>query len=157
MVVEIPKGSRNKYEADANGVIWLDRMLFTATQYPEDYGYIPGTLAADGDPLDIMVLHSGPTFPGCHIEVRPVGMFVMRDEEGTDAKVLAVPSHDPRAAGQTELSDIPDHILNEIGHFFEIYKSIEPGTFSEMVGWRGRAEAEGALQQCRQRFASPAG
>ena len=118
-VIEIPKGSRNKYEADEHGVIWLDRLLFTATQYPEDYGYVPNTLAADGDPLDVMVLHSGPTFPGCHIVVRPVGMFLMRDEEGIDAKILSVPAHDPRASDQTELEHVPDHILNEIGHFFK--------------------------------------
>jgi inorganic pyrophosphatase len=152
MVVEIPKGSRNKYEADENGVIWLDRLLFTATQYPEDYGYVPKTLAADGDPLDVLVLHSGPTFPGCHIEVRPVGMFLMRDEEGVDAKILSVPSRDPRAEGEHELEDVPAHILNEIGHFFKIYKSIEPGKFVEITGWRDRQEAEAAIAQCRQRY-----
>ena len=106
-VIEIPKGSRNKYEADEHGVIWLDRLLFTATQYPEDYGYVPNTLAADGDPLDVMVLHSGPTFPGCHIVVRPVGMFLMRDEEGIDAKILSVPAHDPEPAARPNSSTSP--------------------------------------------------
>ncbi len=152
VVVEIPKGSRNKYEADEHGVIWLDRMLFTATQYPEDYGYVPETLAADGDPLDVMVLYSGPTFPGCHIIGRAVGMFLMRDEDGVDAKILSVPSRDPRADGQTELEHVPDHILNEIGHFFAIYKSIEPGAFSEITGWRDRREAEAAIEESRERF-----
>ena len=92
-VIEIPKGSRNKYEVDhATGAIWLDRMLFTATQYPMDYGFVPGTLAPDGDPLDVLVLLEEPTFPGCHIKVRPVGVFRMHDEQGQDAKVLAVPA-----------------------------------------------------------------
>ena len=97
VVVEIPKGTRNKYEADEHGAIWLDRMLFTATRYPEDYGYVPETLAEDGDPLDAMVLLEEPTFPGCHIHARPVGVFLMRDEEGVDAKVLCVPASDPRS------------------------------------------------------------
>jgi inorganic pyrophosphatase len=152
VVVEIPKGSRNKYEADEHGVIWLDRMLFTATEYPEDYGYMPETLAADGDPLDVMMLHSGPTFPGCHIMGRPIGMFLMRDEAGVDAKVLSVPSHDPRADEQRELEDVPTHILDEIRHFFAIYKAIEPGAFSEITGWQGRQEAEAAIEECRGRW-----
>ena len=123
---EIPKGTRNKYEADEQGTIWLDRLLFTATRYPEDYGYVPETLAEDGDPLDALVLLEEPTFPGCHIHARPVGVFLMRDEEGVDAKVLCVPASDPRSNHVTELNDVPEQ-TREIAHFFGIYKDLEPG------------------------------
>lgn len=152
VVVEIPKGTRNKYEADASGQIWLDRTLFTATQYPEDYGYVPGTLAADGDPLDAMVLLQEPTFPGCHIKARPVGMFLMRDEEGVDAKLLCVPATDPRSVDVGELEDVVGHELDEIAHFFRIYKELEPGKGTQIGGWRPRHEAEAAIEECRQRF-----
>ena len=152
VVIEIPKGTRNKYEADEHGVIWLDRTLFTSTQYPEDYGYVPHTLAADGDPLDAMVLLREHTFPGCHIRARPIGMFLMRDEEGVDAKVLCVPASDPRSVEVTELSHVPEHELEEIAHFFEIYKALEPGKNVEVDGWRDRGEAEAAIEQCRERL-----
>lgn len=151
VVIEIPKGTRNKYEADENGVLWLDRMLFTATSYPEDYGYVPGTLAADGDPLDAMVLLDEPTFPGCHVLARPIGMFLMRDEEGVDAKILCVAAHDPRRAAVTELEHIPSHELDEIAHFFTIYKALEPGKKSEISGWRDRGEAEAGIAECFER------
>ncbi len=154
VVVEIPKGTRNKYEADEHGVIWLDRMLFTATSYPEDYGYVPGTLAADGDPLDVMVVLDEPTFPGCHVLARPVGMFLMTDEDGVDAKILSVAARDPRRAGITELEHLPSHELDEIAHFFAIYKAIEPGARSEINGWRDRGEAEAAIHQCFERRSS---
>ena len=112
VVVEIPKGTRNKYEADHDtGAIWLDRMLFTATRYPEDYGFVPLTLAQDGDPLDAMVVLEEPTFPGCHIRARPIGVFLMSDEAGEDAKVLCVPATDPRRADIKELADIPSYEL----------------------------------------------
>ncbi|HET9692615.1 MAG TPA: inorganic diphosphatase [Acidimicrobiales bacterium] len=152
VVIEIPKGTRNKYEADEHGVIWLDRTLFTSTQYPEDYGYVPQTLAADGDPLDAMVLLREHTFPGCHIKARPVGMFLMRDEEGVDAKVLCVAASDPRSAEVTELDHVAAHELDEIAHFFEIYKQLEPGKHVEVNGWRGRDEAEAAIEECRGRL-----
>ncbi len=152
VVVEIPKGTRNKYEADEAGVIWLDRTLFTSTQYPEDYGYVPHTLAADGDPLDAMVVLREKTFPGCHIRARPVGMFLMSDEEGTDAKILCVAASDPRSAEILELEDVPVHELDEIAHFFEIYKALEPDKNVEIVGWRSREEAEAAVEQCRERL-----
>lgn len=155
VVIEIPKGTRNKYEADEHGVLWLDRMLFTATSYPEDYGYVPGTLAADGDPLDAMVVLDEPTFPGCHLMARPVGMFLMRDEEGVDAKILCVVAHDPRRADIAELEDIPDHERDEIAHFFTIYKALEPGKHSEIHGWRDRAEAEAAIAECFERRRAP--
>jgi inorganic pyrophosphatase len=156
VVIEIPKGTRNKYEADEHGVIWLDRMLFTATSYPEDYGYVPDTLAADGDPLDAMVVLDEPTFPGCHIIARAVGMFLMRDEDGVDAKILCVAAGDPRRAQITELDHLPSYELDEIAHFFAIYKALEPGKQSEINGWRDRREAEAAIEQCfgRRRDAS---
>ena len=156
MIVEIPKGTRNKYEADhATGAIWLDRMLFTATRYPADYGFVPHTLAEDGDPLDALVMLEEPTFPGCHIHARPVGVFRMTDEAGEDAKLLCVPSSDPRVAGITELEDIPPHELDEIAHFFEIYKALEPGKGTEPGGWEGREAAEDRVERARRRHAHP--
>jgi inorganic pyrophosphatase len=152
VVVEIPKGTRNKYEADANGAIWLDRMLFTSTRYPEDYGYVPETLAEDGDPVDAMVILEEPTFPGCHIHARPVGVFRMRDEEGIDAKVLCVPASDPRWNHVAELQDLPEFELREIAHFFDIYKDLEPGKSTEANGWFDRAAAEEAVEAGKARF-----
>lgn len=153
VIVEIPKGTRNKYETDhESGEIWLDRMLFTATRYPEDYGFIRDTLAEDGDPLDAMVLLEEPTFPGCHIRARPVGVFLMRDENGDDAKVLCVTSSDPRQAGIKELEDLPSYELDEIAHFFAIYKSLEPGKLTQPGGWRSRHEAERIIEEARQRY-----
>ena len=146
-VIEIPKGSRNKYELDhATGAVWLDRMLFTATQYPADYGYIPGTLADDGDPLDVLVLLDEPTFPGCHIRARVVGVFRMRDEKGNDEKILAVPATDPRWERVSDLEDLPSHLLNEIAHFFAVYKELEPGKSTETQGW---APADVAVEVVR--------
>jgi inorganic pyrophosphatase len=153
VVVEIPKGSRNKYEADHDtGAIWLDRMLFTATQYPTDYGFVPDTLAEDGDPLDVLVLLDEPTFPGCHIHARPVAVFWMQDEAGPDAKVLCVPSTDPRQAAITDIESLPAHLLDEIGHFFDVYKALEPGKGTETRGWQGREAAEAAVEDARRRY-----
>jgi inorganic pyrophosphatase len=153
VVIEIPKGTRNKYEADhRTGALWLDRMLFTSTRYPEDYGYVPLTLAEDGDPLDALVLLEEPTFPGCHIHARPVGVFIMRDEAGQDAKVLCVPATDPRVNNVEDLKDVPDYELNEIAHFFAIYKALEPGKKTEVQGWQDRAAAEDVLESARRRF-----
>lgn len=153
IVVEIPKGSRNKYEIDhATGRVWLDRMLFTATQYPADYGFVPDTLAEDGDPLDALVLVEEPTFPGCHVRVRPVGVFWMRDEAGPDAKLLCVPATDPRWQEVRELDHLPDHLLAEIAHFFDVYKQLEPGKMTEVGGWEPRGAAEAAIEDARRRF-----
>jgi inorganic pyrophosphatase len=153
VVVEIPKGTRNKYEADhETGAIWLDRLLFTSTRYPEDYGYVPLTLAEDGDPLDALVRLEEPTFPGCHIRARPIGVFIMSDEHGADAKVLAVPATDPRAAGIIELEDISVYELNEIAHFFAIYKQLEPGKDTVTHGWQGRSAAEAVIEDSRRRY-----
>ena len=152
VVVEITKGSRNKYEMDhESGEIWLDRMLFTATQYPADYGFVPKTLAEDGDPLDVLVLLDEPTFPGCHILARPVGVFWMQDEKGPDAKVLCVPATDPRWEHVTGLDDLPRFLLDEIGHFFDVYKQLEPGKGTETRGWEGVDAAHGAIDDARRR------
>jgi inorganic pyrophosphatase len=150
VIVEIPKGSRNKYEMDHDsGEIWLDRMLFTAMQYPTDYGFFPNTHAEDGDPLDALVLLQDSTFPGCHIHVRPVAVFWMTDEKGPDAKILCVPAHDPRWSDTQDIDDVPEHLLHEIGHFFDAYKHLEPGKGSETRGWEGSAAAEQAIADAR--------
>ena len=143
VIVEIPQGSRNKYEMDHDtGRIRLDRMLFTSTRYPADYGFVTGTLAEDGDPLDVLILLGEPTFPGCEMIVRPVGVFWMSDEHGPDAKVLAVPARDPRYADVQDLGDMPDYVLAEISHFFYVYKELEPGKDTDVRGWQGRDAAE---------------
>ena len=128
VVIEIPRGSRNKYEVDhESGLIRLDRTLFTATQYPADYGFIPDTLGEDGDPLDALVLVLEPTFPGCLIRSRPIGMFRMSDEKGGDDKVLCVPAGDPRQEHLRDLHDLPEFDRLEIEHFFLIYKAAGAG------------------------------
>ena len=153
-VVEVPKGSRNKYETDhETGAIWLDRELFTATRYPADYGFIPQTLAGDGDPLDVLVLVGEPTVPGCHIHCRPLGLIWMRDEKGPDAKILAAPCWDSRLTW-SELEHVPEHVLLEIRHFFEIYKDLEPGKMTEVLNWGNRLEAEREIEECRSRYAA---
>jgi inorganic pyrophosphatase len=153
VIIEIPRGSRNKYEMNTEtGELWLDRELFTATRYPADYGFVPNTLAEDGDPLDILVMVDEPTFPGCHIKVRPLGVFWMRDEEGPDAKVLSVPIADPRWVGVDDLRGVPAFVLQEIENFFEIYKTLEPGKGTHTAGWQGRVEAEKAFEDARRRY-----
>lgn len=153
VLVEIPGGSRNKYEVDhETGRLRLDRMLFTATRYPSDYGYIEGTLGQDGDPLDALVLLDEATFPGVLIRCRAIGMFHMRDEAGGDDKVMCVPAHDPRKASLQDLTDIPDFDRLEIQHFFETYKDLEPGKSVEGVMWVGREEAEAEITASRKRF-----
>jgi inorganic pyrophosphatase len=153
VVIEIPKGSRNKYEADhESGEIWLDRLLFTATQYPTDYGFFPNTLAEDGDPLDALVLLDESTFPGCHIHSRPVAVFWMQDEKGADAKVLCVPATDPRWDHVQDMGDLPHYLLEEIGHFFDVYKALEPGKSTQTKGWEGRTAAEQAIADARDAY-----
>ncbi|MCI2420636.1 inorganic diphosphatase [Saccharopolyspora sp. K220] len=147
MVVEIPQGSRNKYEMDHRlGRIRLDRTLFTATQYPADYGYFPGTLAEDGDPLDALVPLDEPTFPGCTIRVRPVAVFWMHDEQGPDAKILCMHADDPRMDHIRDLADVPRHDLEEISHFFDTYKDLEPRKSGQIRGWQARVEAEAVIE-----------
>jgi len=155
VVIEIPKGQRNKYEVDhETGRIRLDRLLFTSTRYPSDYGFIEGTLADDGDPLDALVLLEEPTFPGCVILCRAIGMFRMRDEKGADDKVLCVVATDPRWAHYQEINDVEEFDLLEIQHFFEVYKALEPGKGVEGFRWVGRAQAEEEIDSCRRRLAA---
>jgi inorganic pyrophosphatase len=143
VTIEIPKGQRNKYELDhATGRIRLDRMLFTSTRYPADYGYIESTLGLDGDPLDALVLLEEPTFPGCLITCRALGMFRMTDEAGGDDKVLCVPATDPRMAHLVDISDVSEFDRLEIQHFFETYKDLEPGKSVEGAEWVDRQAAE---------------
>jgi inorganic pyrophosphatase len=155
VIVEIPKGSRNKYEIDhGNGELWLDRHLFTATTYPADYGFVPHTLAEDDDPLDVLVLLDEPTVPGCHIRGRPVGVFWMTDEQGPDAKILAVPAGDPRWDHLNDLDDVPRHLLAEIGHFFEVYKALEPAKSTDVGRWGARDEAWNEIRAALDRAAA---
>ena len=157
VVVEVPKGSRNKYEWDAEQrVMRLDRQLFTATRYPTDYGFISATCGEDGDPLDALVILDEPTFPGCHIRCRAVGVLHMSDEHGADAKILAVPDDDPRMEWR-ELEQVPPHVLDEIRHFFDIYKDLEPGKVSQVGEWEGRENAQREVSDALQRFAASSG
>lgn len=152
VTIEIPKGTRNKYEYDhKTGRIRLDRMLFTSTHYPADYGFIEGTLGQDGDPLDALVLLEEPTFPGCLIRCRAIGMFRMRDENGPDDKVLCVPAGDQRASWRTDIDDVSEYHRLEIQHFFEVYKDLEPGKSVEGATWTGRAQAETEIRESLQR------
>ncbi len=153
VVVEIPKGSRNKYEVDHDsGDIYLDRMLFTSMQYPADYGYIDGTLGSDGDPLDALVFVGEPTFPGCRIRVRPVGLFRMTDEKGEDEKILCVPLRDPMWSHVADLGGLPQPLLNEIEHFFQVYKDLE-GHKVATDGYEDRASAVAVIADARARAA----
>ncbi|WP_242605552.1 inorganic diphosphatase [Frankia sp. Cppng1_Ct_nod] len=143
VTIEIPKGQRNKYEMDHHtGRIRLDRMLFTSTHYPSDYGFIEGTLGRDGDPLDALVLLEEPTFPGCLVRCRTIGMFQMSDEKGPDDKVLCVPVADVRQEHLRDIRHLPEFDRLEIQHFFEVYKDLEPGKSVEGASWVGRSDAE---------------
>jgi len=149
VVVEIPRGSRNKYELDkALGVMRLDRVLYSSVHYPTDYGFITGTLALDGDALDALVVVDEPTFPGCHVIARPIGVLDMRDEKGPDQKILAVPVGDPRYADMYDIKDIGQHWLKEIENFFQTYKALEP-KWTEVVGWEDAAMALRVINEAR--------
>jgi inorganic pyrophosphatase len=151
-IVEIPKGSRNKYELDPElGKIKLDRFLFSSVVYPTDYGYLPDTLAEDGDPLDCMVCVSEATFPGCHIAAKVIALFRMRDDEGQDDKILCVPCNDPNWNTIDKLEDLPKQLRDEIAHFFSIYKQPE-GKHVEVEGWLPRGEAVTVIERARRRF-----
>ncbi len=152
VMIEIPKGSRNKYEYDKKRkVIKFDRMLFSAVHYPSDYGFIPDTLALDGDPLDALVLVSEPTFPGCLIDTKPIGLFKMWDEKGPDEKILCVPLGDPLWNHIDGLSGVPPHLLKEIEHFFKIYKDLEKKK-TGVEGWDDVDEAKKIIKESYQRF-----
>lgn len=158
VTIEIPQGQRNKYELDPEtGRIRLDRMLFTSTRYPADYGFIEGTLAPDGDPLDAIVLLEEPTFPGCLIKCRAIGIFRMRDEKGPDDKVVCVPATDPRKSDQRDIYDLPEFFRLEIQHFFETYKDLEPGTLVEVAHWAGKDAALEEIASCQERARKSAG
>jgi len=151
--VEIPSGSRNKYEWDDElGGIVLDRRLFTSMSYPADYGYVEGTLAEDGDPLDALVLVAEPTFPGCRIRVRPIGVFHMTDEKGPDEKVLCVPLGDPSFERVRDVHDVNAELRDEIEHFFRRYKELEPSKQTETRGWGNRSEAAEIVSAARARL-----
>ena len=153
VTIEIPKGQRNKYEVDhSSGRIRLDRMLFTSTRYPADYGFIDDTLGEDGDPLDALVLLDEPTFPGCLITCRTIGMFRMTDEKGGDDKVLCVPARDPRHEHLRDIHHLAEFDRLEIQHFFEVYKDLEPGKSVEGASWTGRTEAEAEIVKSYQRL-----
>lgn len=153
--VEVPMGSRNKYEWDFERQrLVLDRMLFTAVRYPGDYGFIPETLALDGDHLDVMCILGEPTFPGCTIHARVLGMLDMSDDKGPDEKILTVADHDPRWQDLRELGDVPKHLLDEIAHFFRIYKDLEQ-KLVEVRGWRDRAAALATIAEARERYPGP--
>jgi inorganic pyrophosphatase len=150
-IVEIPKGSRNKYEWDhVRETIVLDRFLFSSVVYPTDYGFIPETLGLDGDPLDVMVCVSESTFPGCMIDVKPIALFRMEDDKGIDDKVLCVPLHDPGWNGLEVLEDLPAQLRDEIAHFFSIYKDLEQKKVT-VKGWFSREEAWQEIEAARAR------
>ena len=146
-VVEIPKGSRNKYEVDhASGIIRLDRVFFASIHYPIDYSFIPGTRAPDGDLLDVLILVEEPTFPGCHVMIRLLGVMPMRDGDGPDDKLLGIPVGEPRFDRIDDLEVLPQYWLVEIKHFFAAYKQLE-GKTSVVTGWSGLEAALVVLRQ----------
>ena len=153
VTIEIPGGSKNKYEIDhETGRVRLDRMLFTSTRYPHDYGFIDDTLGLDGDPLDALVILEEPTYPGVVIQCRTVGMFRMTDEAGGDDKLLCVPSHDPRLEHLRDIHHVSEFDRLEIQHFFEVYKDLEPGKSVEGASWTGRTEAEKEIVASYERY-----
>lgn len=151
VVVEIPRGGRAKFEIDQRtGTVWLDRVLSTATHYPAEYGYIRGTAGEDGDPLDAVVLVEEQTIPGCHIRVRPIGVLTMTDEAGPDSKVLCAALGDPSMGDYRSTDDVAPHLLDEIAHFFSVYKALEPNKPVEVGGWGSADEATQLINSCRE-------
>ncbi|EID76883.1 inorganic diphosphatase [Imtechella halotolerans] len=152
VLIEIPKGSRNKYEYDFSlKKIRYDRMIFSSMMYPADYGFIPETVALDSDPLDVLVLVSEPTFPGCVMQVKPIGVFHMADEKGPDEKIICVPVSDPIWNKLNDLEDINPHLLMEIEHFFQVYKDLEKKKVA-VDGWGDKEEALAIIDQCVKRY-----
>lgn len=151
-VIEIPSGSRNKYELDkVSGMLKLDRVLFSAVHYPGDYGFIPRTLHEDNDPLDVLVIVKEQTFPGCQIDVRPIGVLKMLDRGEPDDKILSVPLHDPYHQEYFDIADIPQHMLKEVEHFFRTYKDLE-GKRVEIIGWGKSEEAMRIIAESVDRY-----
>ncbi len=156
-IVEIPKGSRNKYEWDHDrDRLILDRFLFSSVVYPTDYGFIPDTLSLDGDPLDVMVCVSEATFPGCLIDVKPIALFRMEDDKGIDDKVLCVPVHDPGWNRLERLDDLSSQLRDEIAHFFSIYKDLEQKKV-RVDGWYPREDAIAEIEASRERHRAGGG
>jgi len=156
-VIEVPKGSQNKYEMDKEiNTLFLDRVLYTSMHYPCDYGFIPETLCDDEDPLDVLVLTSFPNFPGVVIKVRPIGLLIMEDEKGMDEKLIAVPIEkiDPRFKEIKDIEDVPEAIKNEIKHFFEHYKELEPGKWVKIREWKNCEEAKNFLKKVHEKYKS---
>ena len=152
VVVEIPRGSRNKYELNKKtGLFQLDRVLYSAVHYPGDYGFFPRTYAQDDDPLDALVMVTVPTFPGCVIDVRPIGLFRMKDKDEMDEKILCVPTSDPLYDGYDDLNDVPGHFLREVEHFFSIYKDLEGGRV-QPLGWEDGRGARTAINDAVARY-----
>jgi inorganic pyrophosphatase len=152
-VIEIPKGSRNKYEYDPDlGGIKLDRFISASVVYPTDYGFVPETLAPDGDPLDVLVCVSEPTFPGCAVLANPIGLLRMSDEKGPDDHVVCVPCEDPGWNEVRDVDELPAQLRAEIGHFFSVYKDLDPTRHSEVRGWSGRDAAAATISEARARF-----
>lgn len=153
VLVEIPRGSRSKYELDEkSGRLRLDRVLHSSVHYPADYGFIVETLARDGDHLDCLVIVEEPAFPGTLLTARPIGLLDMADEKGPDKKVLAVPTGDPRFDDVRALDDLPKHWLREIRTFFDTYKDLEGGKSATVKGWRGAADAWRAIEEARRAY-----
>ena len=148
VLIEIPMGSNIKYEYDEEeDVVKVDRVLYTSMMYPFNYGFVPGTLEEDGDPIDVLVITSYPILPGTAIEARPVGILYMRDEEGEDAKIIAVPKDkiDPSYSNIRDIIDLPEAVKNKIVHFFEHYKELEPGKWVKVSGWGSANEAKARI------------
>ncbi len=155
VVIEIPMNSSIKYEFDKEAcMVRVDRFLYTSMTYPFNYGFIPGTLEEDGDPVDVLVISREPVAPGSIIEAVPIGVLDMEDEEGPDSKIIAVPKPklDPFFAGWTDVAMLPEILLNRIKHFFEHYKELEPGKWVRVSGWRGASEAKAKIKEAIERY-----
>jgi inorganic pyrophosphatase len=153
VIVEIPRFSQNKYEYDHDtNTIKLDRHLIVAMGYPAEYGFIPDTLGGDGDPLDALVITEFPTFPGCLIESKILGMCIMTDENGRDEKLICVPNYDKKWRDATDIGDVPKEILDRISHFFTVYKDLDEGKWVKVENYVGREEALSELAAARERF-----
>ncbi len=155
VLVEAPKGSANKYEYDEKGGYFImDRTIYSSVVFPFDYGFIPKTLSEDGDPLDVILLVSNPTFSGCVVKARPIGMMIMEDEAGNDNKIIAVPVEklDPRFKEIKDIDDLQEHRKKEIKEFFETYKRLEPGKFVKITGFNGKEIAKKVISESVKRF-----
>ena len=155
VVIEIPKGSNIKYEIDEeSGAVFVDRKLFTAMFYPCNYGFVPQTMEKDGDPVDVLVLGSDPVVPAAVIKANPVGVLITEDEEGQDAKVVAVPiaKVDPSFSDVKDIDSVPEHIKDQVRHFFEHYKELEKGKYVKVAGWENKESAKKKISEAIQRY-----